>query len=47
MNCDYIIKGDTEDEILKIGAEHAIQVHGMLIGFLSICYAKLFKLEDH
>jgi predicted small metal-binding protein len=29
LNCDYIIKGETEEDILKNGAEHAIQVHGM------------------
>jgi predicted small metal-binding protein len=29
LNCDYIIKGETEEEILKNGAEHVIQVHGM------------------
>jgi predicted small metal-binding protein len=29
MNCDYIIKGETEEDILKNGAEHAIQVHGI------------------
>jgi Protein of unknown function (DUF1059) len=25
----YVIKGETEEEILRNGAEHAIQVHGM------------------
>jgi predicted small metal-binding protein len=29
LNCDYIIKGETEEDILKNGAEHATQVHGM------------------
>jgi predicted small metal-binding protein len=29
LNCDYVIKGDTEEDILKNGAEHAIQVHAM------------------
>ena len=29
LDCDYIIKGETEEDILKNGAEHAIQVHGM------------------
>jgi predicted small metal-binding protein len=29
FDCDYIIKGETEEDILKNGAEHAIQVHGM------------------
>jgi predicted small metal-binding protein len=25
----FVIKGETEEDILKNGAEHAIQVHGM------------------
>ena len=25
LNCDYIIKGETEEEILRNGAEHAIK----------------------
>ena len=29
LNCDYIIKGETEEDMLKNGAEHAIKVHGM------------------
>jgi len=29
LDCDYIIKGETEEDILKNGAEHATQVHGM------------------
>jgi predicted small metal-binding protein len=29
LNCDYIIEGETEDDILKNGAEHATQAHGM------------------
>ncbi len=29
LDCDYVIKGETEEEILRDGAEHAIQVHGM------------------
>jgi predicted small metal-binding protein len=31
LDCDYIIKGETEEEILKNGAEHVIQVHDMKI----------------
>jgi len=31
LNCDYVIKGETEEEILKNGAEHAIKVHGMKV----------------
>ncbi|HEX6646460.1 MAG TPA: DUF1059 domain-containing protein [Nitrososphaeraceae archaeon] len=29
LDCDYIIKGETREEILKIGAEHVINAHGM------------------
>lgn len=31
FNCDYIIKGETENEILKNGAKHVTEVHGMKI----------------
>jgi predicted small metal-binding protein len=31
LECDYIIEGETEDEILKNGAEHAMKVHGMKV----------------
>ena len=31
LDCDYVIKGETEEEILKNGAEHAMKVHGMKI----------------
>jgi predicted small metal-binding protein len=29
LDCDYIIKGETEEEFLKNGAEHVMKVHGM------------------
>jgi predicted small metal-binding protein len=29
FDCDFIIKGETEEELLKNGANHAIQQHGM------------------
>jgi predicted small metal-binding protein len=29
LDCDYIIKGETEEEILKNGAEHVTKVHRM------------------
>jgi predicted small metal-binding protein len=29
LDCDFIIKGETKDEFLKNGADHAIQKHGM------------------
>jgi predicted small metal-binding protein len=28
FDCDYVIKGETEQDILINGAEHAIKVHG-------------------
>jgi predicted small metal-binding protein len=28
-DCDYVIKGGTEEELLEMGAEHAIKVHGL------------------
>jgi predicted small metal-binding protein len=31
LDCDYVIKGKTEEEILKNGAEHAMKVHGMKV----------------
>jgi predicted small metal-binding protein len=47
LDCDYIINGETEEEILKNGAEHAMRVHSVkseditLMEFLPISYAKL------
>ena len=29
LDCDYVINGETEEEILKNGAEHAMRVHGV------------------
>jgi predicted small metal-binding protein len=29
LDCNYVIKGETEEEILKNGAEHAMKIHGM------------------
>lgn len=31
LDCDYVIKGETKEEILKNGAEHAMKVHGMKV----------------
>ncbi len=31
LDCDYVIKGETEEEILTNGAEHAMKVHGMKV----------------
>jgi predicted small metal-binding protein len=29
LDCDYLIEGETEEEILSKGADHAIKVHGL------------------
>ena len=29
FDCDYIVTGETEEEVMKNGAEHAMKVHGM------------------
>ncbi|HKQ21465.1 MAG TPA: DUF1059 domain-containing protein [Nitrososphaeraceae archaeon] len=29
LNCDFVIEGETEEEILHKGADHAIKVHGL------------------
>jgi predicted small metal-binding protein len=29
LDCNFVIKGETMDEFLKNGADHAIQKHGM------------------
>lgn len=29
FNCDYIVTGETEEEIFKKGGEHAMKVHEM------------------
>lgn len=29
FDCDYVVKGETEEEIFKNGAQHAIKDHGM------------------
>ena len=29
LDCDFVIQGETEEEFLKKGADHAIQKHGM------------------
>ena len=51
LNCEYVIKGETEEDLLKNGAEHATQVHGMStdeqmifmsVEFLPISCVKLF-----
>jgi predicted small metal-binding protein len=28
MDCDYVCKGETEEEIMKTAEEHAIRDHG-------------------
>ena len=29
LDCDFVIKGETKGELLKNGADHAIQQHSM------------------
>jgi predicted small metal-binding protein len=29
LDCDFVIKGETKEEFLKNGADHAIEKHGM------------------
>jgi predicted small metal-binding protein len=29
FDCDYIVKGETEEEVMKRGAEHAMKDHGI------------------
>jgi predicted small metal-binding protein len=29
FTCDHVVKGETEEEVMKRGAEHATKVHGM------------------
>jgi predicted small metal-binding protein len=29
FDCEHVVKGETEEEVIKNGAEHAMKVHGM------------------
>jgi predicted small metal-binding protein len=29
FDCDHVVKGETEKEVIKNGTEHAMNVHGM------------------
>ena len=29
MDCDFVARGETEEEVLKLAAEHAAPAHGM------------------
>ena len=29
LDCDFVIEGETEEQFLALGAEHAIKVHGL------------------
>ncbi len=29
FDCDQVVKGETEEEVMKNGAEHAMKVHAM------------------
>ena len=29
LDCDFIIEGETEEQLLSVGAEHAMKIHGL------------------
>jgi predicted small metal-binding protein len=29
FDCDHIVKGETEEDVMKNGAKHAMEAHGM------------------
>lgn len=29
FDCDYVVNGETEKEVMRNGGEHAVRVHGM------------------
>jgi predicted small metal-binding protein len=29
FDCDYVVRGETEEEVMKNGVEHAMKDHGM------------------
>lgn len=29
FDCDHIVKGETEEDVMKNGAQHAMEAHGM------------------
>jgi predicted small metal-binding protein len=29
FDCDHVVRGETEEEVMKNGVEHAMKVHGM------------------
>jgi predicted small metal-binding protein len=29
FDCDYVVKGESEDEVMKRGVEHLVKDHGM------------------
>lgn len=31
LDCDFIIEGETEEQFLALGAEHAMKVHGLRV----------------
>lgn len=36
MDCDYVAKGTTEEELWRDGTEHIIKVHGMKDGDITL-----------
>ena len=29
FDCDYVVKGETDDEVMKSGVQHLVKDHGM------------------
>jgi predicted small metal-binding protein len=29
FDCDYVVKGETDDEVMKTGVQHLVKDHGM------------------
>ncbi|PWU78696.1 MAG: hypothetical protein DLM72_21225 [Candidatus Nitrosopolaris wilkensis] len=42
MDCKYVARGDTEEELWKNGTEHIIKLHGLLLIFLKVLVWHLF-----
>ena len=43
MDCDYVAKGMTEEELWRDGTEHIIKVHGMKAGDITMQFKQSHK----
>lgn len=43
FNCDYIVKGETDEEILNNSQQHAMSAHGMKVGTFTTQYKDKLK----